>query len=44
MDWIYRQLEAEYDYQTNADAIAETMEANDYTFTEAGRRIDAHDL
>lgn len=37
--WLYRQLEREYDYQTSAAIIDEAIEANGYTFTEAGRRF-----
>lgn len=37
-DWIYRQLETEYDWG-NADAqVIESIEANDYEFTEDGER------
>lgn len=36
--WLYRQLEREYEYLTSDEAVAETIRANDYTFTEAGRR------
>jgi len=36
MDWIYRQLQSEYDYQTSEEAILETIEANEYEFTEDG--------
>lgn len=37
-DWIYRQLQAEYEYQ-NADAqVDEAIQANEYEFTEEGRR------
>lgn len=37
MRWIYRQLEAEYNYQTSDEAITESIEANDYEFDESGR-------
>lgn len=38
MDWIYRTLEKEYEYQ-NADAqIDDTIRANEYTFTAEGER------
>ena len=35
-DWIYRQLENEYDYRTSEEACREAIEANDYEFTEKG--------
>lgn len=35
--WLYRQLEREYDYLTSDEAVDESLRANDYTFTEAGR-------
>ena len=38
MDWIYRQLEAEWDYQTGNEAVDETIRANEYEFDEDGRR------
>lgn len=37
--WLYRQLEREYDYLTSDEAVDETLRANEYTFTEAGRRF-----
>jgi hypothetical protein len=37
--WLYRQLEREYEYLTSDEAVDESMRANDYTFTEAGRRF-----
>jgi hypothetical protein len=37
--WLYRQLEREYDYQTSDAVVDEAIIANDYTFTEAGRRF-----
>jgi hypothetical protein len=33
---IYRALETEYDYLTSEEAIIETIEANEYEFTEDG--------
>ena len=33
---IYRELEKEYDYLTSEDAIIESLQANDYEFTEDG--------
>jgi hypothetical protein len=38
MRWIYRQLEQEYDYLTSAEHVDDTIRANEYTFTEDGRR------
>lgn len=35
-DWIYKQLENEYDYRTSEEACREAIEANDYEFTEEG--------
>ena len=37
--WLYRQLEREYDHLSSDAAVDETIAANDYTFTEAGRRF-----
>lgn len=37
--WLYRQLEAEYNFQQSDAVIDETMGANDYTFTAEGRRF-----
>lgn len=37
-DWIYKQLEQEYDYGTGEEACREAIEANDYEFTEKGDR------
>ena len=37
--WLYRQLQAEYDYLTSDEAVEEGILANAYTFTEAGRRF-----
>jgi hypothetical protein len=42
--FLYKQLEKEYEYQTGAEAVAETIEANDYLFTADGasaNRLDA---
>ncbi len=36
MDWIYSQLEKEWDYQTSEEAFIETCEANGYEFTADG--------
>lgn len=37
MRWIYKQLEAEYDYLNSDEAIKETIEANGYEFTADGK-------
>ncbi|MGF7006962.1 antitoxin of toxin-antitoxin stability system [Aminobacter sp. BE322] len=37
--WLYRQLEREYDYLSSDEAVDETITANEYTFTENGRRF-----
>lgn len=37
MDWIYQQLNAEWDYQTSDDVVEETIRGNDYEFEEDGR-------
>jgi len=38
-DWIYRQLEREYEYQTSDEIVDEHIAANGYTFTEYGKRF-----
>ena len=38
-NWLYRQLEQEYDYLTSDEAVDETLVANGYTFTKEGRRF-----
>lgn len=38
-NWLYRQLESEYEYQTSREAAIEGIEANDYEFTESGKII-----
>lgn len=38
--WLYDRLREEDEYQTSEEAIAEAMEANEYTFREDGRRED----
>lgn len=40
MDWIYKQLETEYEYQNSDAVVAETIEANEYEFTADGERAD----
>ncbi|MBS0482844.1 MAG: antitoxin of toxin-antitoxin stability system [Proteobacteria bacterium] len=37
--WLYRQLEREYQYLSSDEAVDETITANQYTFTETGRRF-----
>jgi hypothetical protein len=36
MRWIYRRLEKEYEYLTSDEQITESIEANEYEFTEDG--------
>lgn len=36
-DWIYRQLEKEYDFQNSDEAIDESIIANGYEFLESGK-------
>ena len=37
--WLYRQLEREYTYLTSDEVVDETIIANEYTFTDDGRRF-----
>ncbi len=37
-NWIYRRLEEEHEYLTSDEAVAETITANEYEFTEDGER------
>lgn len=37
-DWIYSQLEAEHDYRSSDESVDENIAANEYEFTEDGRR------
>ena len=37
--WLYRQLEREYEYQTSNEVTDEAILANEYTFTDDGRRF-----
>jgi hypothetical protein len=39
MDWIYRQLESEHDYQRSNEYVDDCIEANDYDFYENGKRF-----
>jgi len=38
-NWLYRQLEQEYDYLTSDEAVDEKLVVGGYTFTEEGRRF-----
>ena len=38
-DWIYKQLETEYEYQMSDEQIDDIIRANQYTFTENGKRF-----
>lgn len=38
MDWIYKQLETEHDYQTSDEQVDESITINDYEFNEDGSR------
>jgi hypothetical protein len=37
--WLYRQIESKYDHLTSDEAIEEGIIVNEYSFTEAGRRL-----
>lgn len=37
-DWIYRQLESEYEHVNSDESVAETIRANEYEFTADGKR------
>lgn len=37
--WLYRQFQVEYDHLTSDEVIEEEIIVNEYTFTEAGRRL-----
>ena len=39
MRWIYRQLEAEHDWLMADEQVDESIRANEYTFTESGKRF-----
>jgi hypothetical protein len=39
MRWIYRQLESAYEWENADEQVDESIEANEYTFTEDGRRF-----
>lgn len=38
-DWIYRQLETEYEWRNADEQVDESIRANEYEFTEDGRRV-----
>lgn len=38
-DWIYRRLEEEWNWQNADETVDENIRANEYTFTEDGRRF-----
>lgn len=37
--WLYRQLESEYEYRNSNEIVDESILANEYTFTEDGKRF-----
>lgn len=39
MDWIYNQLEKEYEFQHDDAQVDESIIANEYTFTQSGKRF-----
>lgn len=39
-DWMYKQLEAEYYSRMEDDYVDDAIRANEYTFTESGKRED----
>ncbi len=42
--WLYRQLEREYEYLSSDEVVDDTIVANEYTFTEAGRPVRIGDM
>lgn len=38
-DWIYRKLEAEYEYRMSDENVDEAIRINEYDFDESGRRL-----
>lgn len=38
MLWLYKRLEEEYDYRNSDECVDENITANEYEFTEAGKR------
>ena len=39
MDWIYKQIESAYDYETSLESFIENCEANAYEFDEFGKML-----
>ena len=39
MRWIYASLESDYEWRNSDEQVDEMIEANEYTFTESGRRF-----
>ena len=39
MHWLYRRLEAEYEFQTSDESIIDSCEANEWYFTKSGELI-----
>lgn len=39
MDWIYKQLESAYDYETSLESFIENCDANEYEFDESGKML-----
>jgi hypothetical protein len=39
MRWMYRALEKQYEYENSDEAVADTIKANEYEFTEEGKRL-----
>ena len=37
--WIYKSLEAEYEYQSSFEQFLESCEANEYDFDESGKLV-----
>jgi hypothetical protein len=37
--WLYRQLESEYTHLTSDEVVDDAILANQYTFTETGKRF-----
>lgn len=44
MVWMYRQLEAEYEYRMSDEHVDENINCNEYTFDEHGHRLNADAL
>jgi hypothetical protein len=38
-DWIYRQLESEYDYANSDESVDENILCNEYEFDENGKLV-----